>query len=306
MPIKTVPAFGWSRCAQLSNGHAELLVTLEVGPRVLSYRTVGGENVLRVDEADAGKSGEKEFKGRGGHRLWVSPETERTYTPDNGPVDFQAREPNAGVFVTPSSDPWRIRKELSISLGTDNTSVMLAHKLTNESREPVTIASWALTIMTPGGYEIIPQPPLGEHGNEFLPNRVIVPWTYTDFSDPRWKFGRRFFLLTPEVGGPPTKLGFAHRPRWVGWVRGDTLFIKVFEYEDGQMYPDLGCNFETFSKSDFLELESLSPLRKLSPGESVSHTEMWHLFSGVKAPDPSDEAALERWLAPFLSLAGIV
>lgn len=306
MAVKTKGAFGWSRCARIENAHAELIVTLEVGPRVLSYKTAGGVNVLWVDEADAGKSGEKAFKGRGGHRLWVAPETDRTYAPDNGAVEFTPREPNAAVFVTPSTDPWRIRKELTVSLGMESSAVMLTHRLTNESKEPVKIASWALTIMTPGGFEIIPQPPLGEHGKEFLPNRVIVPWTYTDFSDPRWTFGRRFFLLRPKAGTGSTKLGFAHRPRWVGWVRNDTLFIKVFEYEDGAVYPDLGCNFETFTKGDFLELESLSPLKALAPGESVSHTEMWHLFSGVKAPDAADEAELDRWLKPFLSLAGIV
>lgn len=306
MSVKNIPAFGWAHCAQIANSQAELLVTLDVGPRVLSYKTPGGENVLWVDEADAGKSGEKGFKGRGGHRLWISPENERTYAPDNDAVQFESRAPNAGVFVTPPVDPWRIRKEVTVSLGTEGSAVMLAHRLTNEGHEPATIASWALTIMRPGGYEIIPQPPLGEHGKEFLPNRVIVPWTYSDFSDPRWKFGQRFFLLTPRAGTLPTKLGFAHRPRWIGWVRNDTLFIKVFEYEDGAVYPDLGCNFETFSEGDFLELESLSPLKTLAPGESVSHTEMWHLFSGVKPPDAADEAALERWLRPFLSLAGIV
>lgn len=306
MPVRISPAFGWARCARIDNPRAELLVTLDVGPRVLSYKARGGENVLRVNEAEAGKSGEKAFQDRGGHRLWVSPETERSYAPDNEPVTFEVRDANAAHFANPASDPWHIRKELTVSLGTENSAVMLQHRLTNEGRDPVTIASWALTIMAPGGYEIIPQPPLGEHGKEFLANRVIVPWTYTDFSDPRWKFGQRFFLLTPKSDAPPTKLGFAHRPGWVGWLRQDTLFLKIFEFEDGAVYPDFGCNFETFSKGDFLELESLSPLKTLSPGESVGHTETWHLFTGIPAPDPRDEVALERWLSPFLSFTGII
>jgi hypothetical protein len=221
-------------------------------------------------------------------------------------VNFESPGSNTAVFVNLASAPAQIRKELVVSLATEDSAVTLQHRLTNEGRNPVTIASWALTIMAPGGSAVIPQPPLGKHGKEFLPNRVMVPWTYTDLSDSRWKFGQRFFLLTPKDGAPPTKLGLAHRPGWVGWIRQDTLFLKVFAFEEGAPYPDFGCNFETFSQNDFLELESLSPLKTLQPGESVGHTETWRLFTGLSAPDPRDEIALERWLAPFLSRAGIV
>ena len=306
MPVEICPAFGWARCARINNSHAELLVTLDVGPRVLSCKLADGENLLWVDDAEAGKIGEPTYQVRGGHRLWASPETDETYAPDNGPVDFQPLGSAAASFANPASATSPIRKELVISLGTAQSVVTLRHRLTNEGTEPKTIASWALTIMAHGGYEIIPQPPLGEHGKEFLPNRVIVPWTYTDFSDARWKFGKRFFLLTPRSGAPPTKLGFAQRSGWAGWVREKTLFLKVFDFEQDAHYPDFGCNFETFSKSDFLELESLSPLKTLQTGESVGHTETWHLFAGESAPDPADENALDRWLAPFLSQAGIV
>jgi hypothetical protein len=43
---------------------------------------------------------------------------------------------------------------------------MIEHRLTNEGEKPERIASWGLTIMEPGGIEIISQPPLGEHGRE--------------------------------------------------------------------------------------------------------------------------------------------
>jgi hypothetical protein len=134
----------------------------------------------------------------------------------------------------------------------------------------------------------------------------MVLWSYTDLSDDRWKIGRRFITLQPKKGRPATKLGLSHRDRWVGYFVGQNLFIKTFDYEDGAPYPDMGCNFETFSKDDFIELESLSPLKELSPGESISHTETWHLFGGVSAPDPLDESALAERLAPFLSKIGLL
>ena len=306
MPAEKIAFGGWPNCVRLANGEAEVIVTTDVGPRVLSYRRDGGDNVLWVDAADAGKSGEKDFRVRGGHRFWTSPEDARSYAPDNSPVAVRKHEALCVTVENPATAPWQIRKTLTICLAEKGASVMLDHRLTNETAAPVTIASWALTVMTPGGFEIIPQPPFREHGKGgFLAERLVVPWSYTDFSDPRWKFSRKFWLLVPEPGTGATKFGFAHLPRWVAWTRKDALFLKTFEYEPGAVYPDFGCNYETFTQGDFLELESLGELRVLAPGESTGHTETWHLFAGVTPPPGLDDAALEKWLAPFLAQTGI-
>jgi hypothetical protein len=40
-------------------------------------------------------------------------------------------------------------------------------------------------------------------------------------------------------------------------------------------YPDMGCSFELFSNHEMLELETLSPIVSLDPGECVRHEEEW-------------------------------
>jgi hypothetical protein len=310
MPNNITAAFGWDRCAQLANADVQLLVSLEVGPRILSYKTAAGRNVLNVFPEQCGVAGEGEFVVRGGHRLWVSPEDARSYDPDNAPVSFEQRGEHVLEVGNAPAAPWQVRKTMTLSLEPRGSAVRIEHRLTNEGDAPIQIASWALTVLVPGGVELIPQPPLGEHGKgepgrEFLPNRVIVPWGFTDFSDDRWKLGRRFFTLTPKPGRPATKLGLAHLEGWVGYLLPDALFIKTFAFERDATYPDFGCNFETFSKGDFFEMETLSPLRTLEPGQSVGHLETWHLFDGISAPDSLDEAALEEWLVPFLQKIGI-
>jgi hypothetical protein len=301
MPVEKIAALGWENCARLWNDQVELLATLDVGPRLLRFALHDGDNVLRVFPDQLGTRGETEFVARGGHRLWISPETEQTYAPDNRPVECECKAPDA-LHLTNSPDPrWRVRKEMMISLAAKSSAATIQHRLTNEGGDRISIASWGLTVMAPGGIEIIPQPALGTHGEEFLPNRVIVPWTYTDFSDDRWRLGRRFFFLEPKSGRPATKLGLAHRERWVAYVLPRVLFVKTFDFEESASYPDLGCNFETFSKDDFIELETLSPLKDLAPGESVGHTERWQLFPIDEIPPLGDETALERWFAPFIS-----
>jgi hypothetical protein len=304
MPVKIISDLGWEHCAHLASDHAELLVTLDVGPRILQFALAGGDNVLRAFAEQLGTRDEKEFVARGGHRLWVSPEDVRTYAPDNSAVEYEITKSSALRVVNPARAPWYVRKEMTISLATGEAAAEIIHTITNEGEGPIAIASWGLTVMQPGGIEIIPQPPLGSHGAEFLPNRIIVPWTYTDLSDDRWRFGRHFIFLEPKPGRPATKIGLSHRERWVAYALPTVVFVKSVAYEEGAAYPDLGCNFETFSKDDFIELETLSPIKQLAPGQSIGHTETWRLFSTDGLPGTHDESALARWFSPFIANLG--
>lgn len=305
MPLTTVSAFGWPNCLRLANEAIEVLITTDVGPRILGCRRTGGENVLRVYEEQTGRTGEGDYQVRGGHRLWVSPETKLTYTPDNGPVEVEQIGEAAVRVVNPATPEAPVRKELTISLAEADAALELEHRLINESDAAMEIASWGITVMRPGGWEIIPQPPLGSHDTDLLPERVIVPWTYTDFSDPRWSFGSRFWRLRPAAERPATKLGFALAAGWAAYALPDTLFIKTFAYDPQAAYPDRGCNFETFSKGDFIELESLSPLVRLEPGAAVGHRETWHLLGDTPPSPEVDDAALAGWLEPLLAPLGL-
>src|SRR3954470_8993718 len=94
--IETIAYRGWKNNLRIDNGDAELIVTLDVGPRILSYRLAGGQNVFKEDAEQMGGSGESDWKIRGGHRQWTGPEDHtRTYALDNGPV--ASREVGKGV-----------------------------------------------------------------------------------------------------------------------------------------------------------------------------------------------------------------
>ena len=107
-----------------------------------------------------------------------------------------------------------------------------------------------------------------------------------------------------QANAGPTKAGLAHRERWIAYHCSESLFVNTIEFRDGAPYPDLGCNFETFTNEEMLEVEALGPLAELLPGASTEHTEHWELFSGVPAP-PTDEDAIAEWIAPWLHRAGL-
>jgi len=306
MLIKQFKYGGWENNLQMANDHVELIVSLDVGPRVLSFKTLKGENVFLNYPEQMGGKGETKWMIRGGHRFWIAPEDEvLSYVPDNQPVHADLREPNFVRLVNDGVDPWHIHKEMSIALSATSPEVTVVHTATNQGTEPVEIATWGLSVMAPKGIEIIPLPPLGEHPKDLLPNRVMVAWPYTDLSDPRWRFGWKYITLRHASEGGPTKLGLAHKEKWVGYLMRNALFIKTFDFVEGESYPDQGCNFETFSNPDMIEIESLSPLKRLAPGESISHTERWYLLDAVTQPESLKESALDEWITPYLNSIGL-
>lgn len=302
MKIEIVRFHGWDNNLRVSNSLAELLVTLDVGPRVLVYKTFHGSDVFKLYEEQLGGAMEPDWKIRGGHRLWLGPEDEvLSYHKDNKPASYR-KDPDTGELLIESvqTEPQRIRKILGIKMAEIGSHVTVRHLAVNEGTEPITFSTWGLSVMAPGGVEIIPQPPLGEHPRDLLPNRGVVVWPYTDFSDPRWKFGRKYWLLRQAEGFLPTKIGLIHREGWIAYLLNDTLFIKTIEHDEDAVYPDGGCNFETFTNTDMLEIESLGPLTTLEPGEATGHTEHWHLFHVNQQVDVEDEENLAAWLDPLL------
>ena len=308
MKPKISPHSGWDRNLHFANGHLELMVTLDVGPRILHLSTPGGQNVFKTYAHELGGRGETEWMIRGGHRFWIAPEDlERTYHRDNHPVEH-LENPATGEVVIESTQEagGRILKTLGISVAPDAPRATIRHTARNIDSVPLEFSVWALSVMAPGGVEIIPQPPLGEHPRDLLPNRSMVLWSYTDMSDPRWRIGRDFFTLSQRPGLPPCKIGLAHRSGWIAYAMEHSLFVKTFEFLEAATYPDGGCNFETFTNSDMLEIESLGPLKTLAPGEEITHLERWCILP-LESPLRTDsDEALTKSITPLLARTGLL
>ena len=300
--IDVVAFNGWQNNLRLSNGTVELIVTLDVGPRILVYQKPGGVNPLKIFEDQAGAAGEQIWRSRGGHRLWVAPEDKvTTYYPDNGPVAWEKLGDLGVKLVSAPETSTGFQKELEITLDATGTGVKVLHRVTRIGSAGAYMAPWALTVMAAGGVAVIPQPELGEHPRDLLPNRTMVLWPYTDMSDPRWRFGRTYILLRQDASRGPTKIGLAHQTGWSGYLLGGVFFFKRYPWDASAIYPDNGCNFETFTNARMLELESLGPLTNLRPKQSVQHVERWELHDGPVELDAADpEAQIDRLMEPIL------
>jgi len=113
--------------------------------------------------------------------------------------------------------------------------------------------------------------------------------------DPRWTWGRRHVMLRQDAGTPaPQKLGVKVPDGWAAYARNNHLFVKKFPFDAGATYPDFGVNVETFTNDEMLELETLGPMTRLEPNESVEHVEDWYLFDGV--PEPKNDEQIDEYV----------
>jgi hypothetical protein len=307
--MQTISYKGWAHNLQLSNGTVELVMTLDVGPRIIRYAYVGEPNVFKEYDEQMGKSGEKEWMIRGGHRLWHAPEEEtRTYVLDNSPIKHERLNDASVRLIQPVEKLTGIQKEMDVTLSPEGTNVKIIHRLRNTGAREVELAPWALSVMAPGGTAIIPLPEKISHPGSlqpgetkdlrgFAPNQTLIVWPFTDLSDPRWRFGAQYITLKQDrAATKPTKLGLAHKTGWIGYLNSGTLFVKGFTYEAGKTYTDGGSNFETFTNKEMLEVESLGPLQRIAPGKAIEHVEDWWLLKGL--PAETTDAALDANIRP--------
>ncbi len=290
--IEIAPAFSYPHCIFLRNENAELVITTDVGPRVLAYRLLpDGESLFKLYDHQLGGQNEFEWKIRGGHRFWIAPEDNSlTYVADNTPVPWEETAEDTVALLNPATPPWLLQKELTIRLKPGRSQVTLTHRIRNKGPQPITLAPWGLSVMKPGGFLLLPQPTLGEHPRDLLPNRRMILWPYTDLADPRWSITADFITLHQGEAGP-TKLGLGSEEGRAFYVRGQTIFCKRFAWDPDAVYPDMGCNFETFTNEEMLEVESLGPLLTLAPGAETTHEETWDQFTLDTPPDAHDQAA---------------
>jgi len=286
----------------LSTKALELVVTTAVGPRVVSLRSLAGKKAgnlfLRLPDDEQRYHG---YYLRGGHRLWHSPEhIVRTYQPDDDPLAVKPLK-NGVALAQSVEDKTGLQKAMKLEVLGERT-VKVTHALTNHGLWTVETAAWALTMLRGGGYGVLPLPPKGSHaGGDLLPSYSLVPWTYTDLSLPVWDLHRDFVGIDVRKAKEAQKLGITNYPGWSAyWVDGVT-FVKYAPVVWGAAYPDFGCAFETFTNGEMIEFETLSPLVKLEPGKSVTHTEHWAVLDGLEKPSTDAAfaalaAAVGKWL----------
>lgn len=291
----------------ITNDLIEIKVTVDVGPRIIYFSTKGGENIMFNDDKRVAYLSDERFKevfgedkvfyNYGGHRIWFSPEDyPLSYYPDNEKVGFVVDE-NTFTFIPPQQKVTDFQVILVIKVDENKPRVEVTNKIVNNSGGIREIAAWGLTVLAPGGYEIIPQP---SDYFKLLSNRSLVLWPYTDMTDNRVYWGKDYITLKsvtdPDIGA--FKIGLNNTSGWAMYLYKNYIYKKSFTHDRGATYPDRGCSFESYTDKNFIECETVGTIKPLMPGESCENHEVWEIceVEESKIPCRKDEGAITEFI----------
>jgi hypothetical protein len=300
--LETLSYGGWKNCLKLSGDGLELIITVDVGPRVIWLGAAGRQNLFKEFPDQMGRTSGTEWMSFGGHRLWHAPEVfPRTYAPDFSPVAHTWK--NDILRLVQKTEPeTNIQKEIEITIR--DRTVHLTHRLINRNPWAVEIAPWCLSVMAPGGRALVPQEEFKPHPDVLTPARPLVLWHFTRMNDPRLTWGDRLVQMREDASfDSKQKFGARNTHGWAAYEVGGDLFLKAFPSITGATYPDMGCNCEFFTMPGFLEVETLGPLVKLESNGATDHIEKWWVIHDVKLP--RDEKPLIAALNPHLKDLGL-
>jgi hypothetical protein len=209
------------------------------------------------------------------------------------------------VARAPVEPTTRLQKEIEVSMAPSGPHVTVSHRIWNRSLFTLDFSPWALTMMAQGGMAITGFPPRGKHPINLEATNPLVMWAYTDLSDKRLYFTRKYLVLRQDRANTSAqKVGLFNTDTWAAYLLNGDMFIKRAKAESGKTYPDFGCSFETFTNNEFLEMETLGPLTKVPPAGVVEQIERWALYRHVNLPEITDDA-LDKIVLPLVQSTGI-
>ncbi len=264
----------FGKCLWLSNGTVELAASLDFGIRILRFSLCGGENVFYEQPQEAQYlCTEEGWRVYGGHRLWLAPESENTYWPDNTPVSYTPLE--NGVLLTQPEDGYlHVRKSIRVFFTQDPHEVIVAHSVQNCADSPLHCGLWSISAMRGGGTM---RAPFAGSGGDMTPRRFLSLWDTTSLADARLQFTQDTVAVRHLPVDEYFKLGLLCREGAAAYVTGGRVFTKRFDGGSNTPYPDNNVNFEVYACRHMMEIESLAPLSAIAPGETAEHIEHWRL-----------------------------
>jgi hypothetical protein len=292
---------GWLEAYVVSNGKVEAVVVPTIG-RVMQFGFVGEEGVFWENRALDGRivdgrplqwsSGQ--WGNFGGDKTWPSPEADwgrftgrKSWRPPPAFDGMPAEARVEGDTLTLSSpvDPfYGIRTRRRIRLHSSKPEMTITTTYERVTGETAKIGVWVITQLNEPAGLFAPSPAKSVFTNGYTLLGKDHP--------PSVKATNGLISLLRDAKGA-YKIGLdADSLLWVGAKH--TLRIDS-PRRRGAEYPDKGSTTEIYTNPDplqYIELETLGPLRLMKPGDTIEHRNTYTL-KRRSLPTPEAEARAE-------------
>ncbi len=264
---------GWKDSYLLTNGIIRLVVVPSIG-RIMEYSLIGEKNIIYQDNSLSGKLFPcLEKKGHwynyGGDKLWIAPEkasrkTGWYYSFDNCPWKVENISSSEIYLIGPPVSPVGIRFSRKIKIYPDSSRVKIVETMENISNHSVSWSIWDVTQVIPSGTASFP----------LSKDKKVNYWPRTDPKNGQYNLKGDIFYVYHQ--GKNGKVG-AVSPGWIAYSIDNLIFTKRFTYFPGEVYPDNNSSVEVYTCKNYVEIEILSPIKRLKPGEKYSFIQNWYL-----------------------------
>ncbi len=270
---------GWKNTIRLSNGEAELIFVPQIG-RIMRYSFIGAPNLLWNNDALLGKVLDPKKPGTewmnfGGDKLWPAPQAKWGWPPDPlmdaGTQEIKVKNRKTLVMTGQVSPKHQVQFRREITLDAQGTGVTFVNTLHNVGKQEEAWSCWEVAQiddpdrMTMAAY----------NGGKNSKGYYLFGDTPLDAGLLKQEEG---LLVLERSKTKSAKIGSDSPEGWIEAKKGNLRFRMKMQVEPGQLYPDENSPLEIYTNPDplsYVELEMLSPLKKLKPGESVSFTVHW-------------------------------
>ena len=294
---------GW-RGLFMKNGLVTVVAVPAIGGRIMEYK-LGSHPFLWVNDAEFGKTydppqteEERQWHNYGGYKAWLAPESRWGGPPDplgsaldggkwTGKITAQGGEIGEIELVSPPDEDvtgLQITRRIQMSAGT--TKVVVTEIFKNVSNEPIEWSIWGVT-QVPGSLSSSEK--FSEQARIYFPlnpdSRASEGfWYLLKGTSDQFEVFDNGKLMQVSYAFEASKIGADVAGGWMAYVDDihQYAFVQRFEERSLGEYPDQGANVEVYtSGGDFayMEMETLSRLYTLQPGETVSFSQQWYATS---------------------------
>lgn len=287
LKVENYNDWGWE-CLVIENGFIELVIIPEIGGRVLRYAFPGDQQMAinprtigqNFDPATDSSGPWAKGWGYGGYKNWPAPQSFWNWPPPPrlcwGPYAYNIEHQSADsliIYLESEVETIRakgLKQARRFIIYRNSTLVKVEQYLFNVSATPRELSIWDISQT------------IVQHGTEkdMTNFSVYFPAEKSKINDAN--------LNITEVADnvyrykDTSKSGKAFINLNAGWCanvdeRDSESYYKLFEIDPEANHPDDNSNFEIYTdgKNEYIEIEVLSPLKRLEHGDTLRYDQFW-------------------------------
>ncbi|MGQ9732226.1 MAG: DUF4380 domain-containing protein [Candidatus Zipacnadales bacterium] len=299
--VTQVDYHGWQGL-RMSNGLIVLVAVPEIGGRIMEYK-LNGHPFLWTNPEEYGRLYEppktetdRQWHNFGGYKLWPAPQSEWGGPPDpigslldggkwtGEIVTDHGQIGEIRLISPPDPSVTGLQITRTVRLFAGSTRVEVAETLSNVSDHDIRWSAWDVT-QVPGS--LSSNSKADQESRIYFPlnPQTKMPGGYVKLlddsaGDAQWEVLRESNLMRVSYRGALGKIGADSQGGWIAHVDEihNMAYIKRFDVAKLAEYPDRGSTVEVFTSNthSYMEVEVLSELIGLKPGESYTVTRNWY------------------------------